>query len=200
MKKVPLVWAQLREWNGSLQTAFETLCNHFAAYEVVPQGSIFVPNAPPDGGVESYWILPDGSEWGFQAKFFTAKPDSSEWGQIDKSVKRALETHPKLSRYTICMPIDRADPRKEDKQYFKDAWDNHEEKWISLAKEESRTVRFDYWGETELSERSTKGLLRLFSDHLPLLVKVMQAFKDVDDPYVSERLYCVAYGCVFSTG
>ena len=56
--------------------------------------------------------FPDGAEWGFQAKFFVSKPDSSEWGQIDKSVKRALDTHPKLSRYTICLPIDRADADK----------------------------------------------------------------------------------------
>jgi hypothetical protein len=153
MKKVPLVWAKLREWNGSLQTAFETLCNHFAAYETVPHGSTFVPVGPPDGGVESYWIFPDETEWGFQAKFFTAKPESSEWSQIDKSIQRALETHPLLTRYTVCLPIDRADPRKEDKEYFKDAWDTHQEKWVGWAKKKGRTVQFDYWGETELSER-----------------------------------------------
>ena len=153
MKKVPLAWAQLREWNGSVQTAFETLCNHFAALETVPQGSTFVPNAPPDGGVESYWIFPDGSEWGFQAKFFVAKPDASEWGQIDKSITRALETHPKISRYTVCLPIDRADPRKDGKAYFKDAWDKQVEKWVGWAKARGRTVEFNYWGDTELSER-----------------------------------------------
>src|SRR5580704_738091 len=101
MKRVPLVWTQLREWSGSLPTAFERICNDFAAHETVPTGSTFVPNAPPDGGVESYWVFPDGAEWGFQAKFFVAKPDSSEWGQIDKSVRRALDTHPQLNRYTI---------------------------------------------------------------------------------------------------
>jgi hypothetical protein len=42
---------------------------------------------------------------------------------------------------------------------------------------------------------ATKRLVRLFSDHLPLMVEVMQSFEDVDDPYVSERLYCAAYGC-----
>jgi hypothetical protein len=42
---------------------------------------------------------------------------------------------------------------------------------------------------------ATKGLVRLFSGHLASMVEVMQAFQDVDDPYVSERLYCAAYGC-----
>jgi hypothetical protein len=153
MKKVPLVWTQLREWNGSLPTAFERICNHFAAYESVPPGSTFIPNAPPDGGVESYWVFPGCAEWGFQAKFFVSKPDSGEWGQIDKSVRRAIETHPKLSRYTICLPIDRADPRKEGKEYFKDAWDDHERKWNGWAQEKGLKLSFDYWGETELSER-----------------------------------------------
>lgn len=150
---MPLVWADLREWNGSLATAFERLCNQFAAYEAVPKNSVFVPVAPPDGGVESYWIFPDKTEWGFQAKFFTSKPETSEWSQIDKSIQRALETHPNLIRYTICLPIDRSDPRKEDKQYFKDAWDTHQQKWDRWAKKKGRIVEFGYWGETELSER-----------------------------------------------
>jgi hypothetical protein len=42
---------------------------------------------------------------------------------------------------------------------------------------------------------ATKGLVRLFTDHLPVLVKVLKQFAGVDDPYVSERLLCVAYGC-----
>jgi hypothetical protein len=151
--KLPLAWDRLRPWDGSVRTAFEMLCNHFAAHEPTAAGAVFIPKAPPDGGVESYWAYRDGTEWGFQAKFFTSSLGASEWGQIDDSVKTALLKHPNLTRYTVCLPIDRADPRKPGQEWFKDAWDKHVAKWTQWATEQNRTVDFDYWGETELSDR-----------------------------------------------
>lgn len=47
-----------------------------------------------------------------------------------------------------------------------------------------------------LRDRSTKALISMLSGRIPVLLKVIEAFKDVDDPYILERLYAVAYGCV----
>ena len=38
--------------------------------------------------------------------------------------------------------------------------------------------------------------MALFQERLSLLPDLLRRFKDVDDLYVSERLYAVAYGCV----
>ena len=46
-----------------------------------------------------------------------------------------------------------------------------------------------------LRDRSTKAVVRLFEDRLPLLGRLLSGFWDVDDPYVFERLMAVAYGC-----
>ena len=90
-------WKSLRSWSGSQNIAFEELCCQLAAYEQAPQGSIFIRKAPPDAGVECFWKLPNGDEWGWQAKFFPSPPNSGQWSQLDESVKKALEKHPSTS-------------------------------------------------------------------------------------------------------
>ncbi len=46
-----------------------------------------------------------------------------------------------------------------------------------------------------LRDRTTKALISLFSNHLDLFHKILEDFIEVDDPYVLERLFAVAYGC-----
>jgi hypothetical protein len=151
-EKITLPWQELRPWEGSVRKSFEQMCNQFASHEAVPSGSQFVPVAAPDGGIECYWIYPNDSEWGFQAKFWTS-PEQVDFSQLDTSIKRALATHPKLTRYTVCLPIDRQDPRKPGQTWLKDRWDEHEAKWREWAGQQQMSVAFDYWGETELSTR-----------------------------------------------
>ncbi len=59
----------MRVWDGSQARAFEEL-----AYQLlkdgVPVGTAAIRTGNPDGGVEWYATLPDGSEWGWQAKHF----------------------------------------------------------------------------------------------------------------------------------
>lgn len=44
-------------------------------------------------------------------------------------------------------------------------------------------------------DRATKALVGLFDRHLGALVRLLETFRPVDDPYIQERLYAVAYGC-----
>ncbi|MHA1279852.1 MAG: AVAST type 2 anti-phage system protein Avs2 [Candidatus Helarchaeota archaeon] len=149
-------WQNLRPWNGSQNAAFEELCCQLASYEKAPQGSIFIRKAPPDAGVECFWKLPNGDEWGWQAKFFLSPPSINQWSQLDESVKKALEKHPRLTSYTICLPIDRQDPRIEEQKWFMDKWNEHVEKWQQWAKEKGISVEFKYWGEHEIWERLSR--------------------------------------------
>src|SRR4051794_9669901 len=100
----------IRPIRGSANNGFEELCCQLAQAESSPAGSRFVRNGTPDGGVEAYRILPDGREQGWQAKYFF-ELGTSQWQQLDDSVKTALRTHPNLSHYTICLPIDLPDAR-----------------------------------------------------------------------------------------
>ena len=46
-----------------------------------------------------------------------------------------------------------------------------------------------------LRDRSTKALIALLEKHTDTLVDLLKIFEKIDDPYILERLYAVAYGC-----
>ena len=151
-----LNWQKLRPWNGSQNSAFEALCCQLAAHEKVPLGSTFIRKAPPDAGVECYWKLPNGDEWGLQAKFFLSPPGESQWHQIDESVETAFKKHPQLTSYTVCLPIDRQDPRIEQQKWVMDRWNEHLKNWNGWAQKNGMSVEFDYWGEQEIWDRLSR--------------------------------------------
>jgi hypothetical protein len=153
---VSLNWSQLRTWDGSQNKAFEELCCQLAHAEDVPTGSVFRRKGAPDAGVECFWTMPSGDETGWQTKFFSSLGDT-QWGQIDKSVKTALDKHSRLTRYVVCLPFDRADPRivkkgKPQKSAMSE-WNEHVQTWSTWAAERGMTVTFDYWGDHEIAER-----------------------------------------------
>jgi hypothetical protein len=149
-------WNGLRTWNGSQERAFEELCCQLAAGEQYRTGSRFVRKGAPDAGVECLWRLPSGDEHGWQAKFFQSPPSPSQWSQIDASVKTVLEKHPKLTRYTMCLPVDRSDARLPRQKSFLDKWSERVEKWNSWAHRRTMAVDFIYWGDSEFANRLSR--------------------------------------------
>lgn len=57
----------LRTWNGEQSRAFEELSFQLLK-DRAPLGTRAIRTGNPDGGVEWYATLPDGAEWGWQAK------------------------------------------------------------------------------------------------------------------------------------
>jgi hypothetical protein len=148
-------WQNLRSLGDSQNTAFEELCCQLASYESTPPGSKFIRKGVPDAGVECFWKLPDGTEREWQAKYFH-EVGKAQWAQLDESVRTALKKHPSLTSYTICLPLDRRDPRIEGRKDLMDQWDERVEKWQGWAREVNMSVEFRYWGEHELWERLSR--------------------------------------------
>lgn len=175
-----LDWSAIRPLNGARAAGFEELCAQLARAEC-PAGSRFERKGTPDGGVECYAVLSDGSEWGWQAKYFSTLGDS-QWPQLDKSVETALDKHPRLVRYIVCIPLDRPDPRIDGRQSAKDRWDTHVTKWTGWATDRGMSVDFVYWGSSELLERLTRpehiGRVRFWFD-----------VRGFDDAWFSARLH-----------
>ena len=146
-------WDSLRSWNGSVRDSFEELCCQLAAAESVPSGSRFFRKGTPDAGVECYWELPDSQEWAWQAKWFRTSPSPAQWGQINRSVQHAIEKHPDLTRYTVCLPLNRSDGREEDQDSFLDKWNERVESWQFIADQHGMAVAFEFWGESEIGIR-----------------------------------------------
>ncbi|MEG4007307.1 hypothetical protein QUA41_18310 [Microcoleus sp. Pol11C1] len=155
MTKIDL--KDIRTHKGSQDKGFEELCCQLASFEEVPKGSIFRrKGAGGDGGVECYWRLPNGNEKAWQAKYFPDGLGSSQWTQIDDSVETALNKHPNLTEYIVCLPINRTEGRQDGKQSQMDRWDKGVQKWKGWAKERDMTVQFVYWGESEILERLSR--------------------------------------------
>jgi len=48
-------------------------------------------------------------------------------------------------------------------------------------------------------DRATKALVSLLQNRVAILRALLTKFQEVDDPYVAERLYAVAFGCALTT-
>ena len=148
-------WTKLRPTEEGWRQAFEELCCQLAASEEHPSGSAFIRKAPPDAGVECFWTLPSGEEHGWQAKFFD-RMGKTQWRQLDESFLRALDTHPRLVRYVVCLPMDRSDPRISGKRSMAQRWAEWERWCAGEAERRGRTVSIDYWGTHEIQDRLTE--------------------------------------------
>ena len=148
-------WNDIRSLNGSQDKGFEELCAQLARSES-PDGVSFVRKGAPDAGVECYWILQDGNEWGWQAKYFHTM-GTSQWSQLDKSVKTALDKHPELVRYFVCIPLDLPDARKEKQKSAMQRWNERVEKWEGWAQKRDMCVEFIWWGSSELIEHLSQN-------------------------------------------
>lgn len=148
-RHVGLSWSDLRAWDGSQPKGFEELCAQLAQLET-PAGAEFVRKGSPDSGVECFCKLEDGGEWGWQAKFFRRSLGDAQWRQIDRSVERALEAHPRLVRYFVCVPRDRSDSRRPGITTEMQKWEQRVSTWEGWAQERGMEVDFVWWGSSEL--------------------------------------------------
>ncbi len=153
--------------NSSQNDAFEELLCQLAKKESIEHKKEFIKVGNPDGGVECYIILENGDEIGFQAKWFLSPPQNTQWNQVEHSFKTALEKHPRMVTYYVAIPLDRADPRIENRTSFMEKWNEKVDKWKQFAKDKyNREIDFVYWGSSELITRLSKeenvGLKKFF--------------------------------------
>ena len=131
----------IRPINGSANDGFEEFVCQLARKETIPTSASFVRNGKPDGGVECYHILQDHSIVAWQAKYFIKSFETSQYQQIDDSVKTALKSYPKLTRYIIAVPIDPSDVHIKGKKSMKDRIEEYVNRW----KEINPNVVYEFW-------------------------------------------------------
>lgn len=151
-------FSRIRSFDGSQQNGFEELICQLAHLNKPATATYFVrkEGAGGDAGVECYWKLSDGSEHAWQAKYFLQSMDAGQWQQISNSVETALDKHPNITKYCVCLPRDWTDSRKGNRSGEQvhsawNKWEEHVEKWESLAKERGMKVEFTYWCKHEIS-------------------------------------------------
>jgi hypothetical protein len=149
----------LRSDAEGIRGSFEEFCCQlFRRAPEVPAKSRFrrIRGAGGDAGVEATWTVPDGKNWGLQAKFFD-KLAASEKAQVTKSIMQAAANYPALVRYTICLPFNltgktgakTGKPKRGQHETFL-SWTDE---WKAELAAQGRIVEFDLWDESELLGR-----------------------------------------------
>ncbi|SHE90141.1 NACHT domain-containing protein [Dysgonomonas macrotermitis] len=150
-------WNNIRPLNNSLNDGFEELICQLAEQEDLKTKKHFFRIGKPDGGKECYWELEDGSLIMWQAKYFTASLSTTQWSQIEKSIKTAIDSHPFLSKYYICLPIDRPDAKVKGQKSMLEKWMSKVKEWkIHSQTVLGKEIEIIYWGNFELVERLSK--------------------------------------------
>lgn len=138
-----------------------------ARREFVPEGSTFTRKGKPDAGIECYWTLPTGDQFAWQAKYFLSF-DNAQWSQLDDSVKTALDKHPRLIRYHVCVPTDLPDARLAGQTSAYQRWTERVAKWSGWATAKGMSVEFVWWGSHEMLDKLTPtanaGLAKFWFD------------------------------------
>jgi len=146
-------WHNIRSHGGSQELGFEELCSQLFHNEPLVGSTCFERRGYRDAGLECAHILRDGSLHGLQAKFFDRSPMASEWTQIDTSVKTAIKKNPSLKRLVICIPQNFDDPKIAGQTSAMNQWKEHVTKWEEIAVSNEMSIKFDFWGDTQLTER-----------------------------------------------
>jgi energy-coupling factor transporter ATP-binding protein EcfA2 len=177
--------------------AFEELVCQLARREPPAADAEFrrIEGAGGDGGIEAYWLLRDGSEIGYQAKYHL-KAGDIDWANIDDSVKRALQSHPSLTKYIValaCDLTDRSGKQGGGKRGW-EHWEAHKATWTSYVPV-GQTVEFIPWTASDLTNRlslsNAEGLKRYWFGDVEFSPnwfseKVEWAVKSLDERYHPE--------------
>src|ERR1700691_1191690 len=154
---ISIDWNKLKDYKFDKRKSFEELCFQVAYENFSNEGTfISIDDSGGGSGVEFYLVRPNGSVWGWQAKFYPhGRFTGSRRGQVKKSLKQSLEDHKKLEKWFLCSPTD-----------FTTQGKNPEHKWFyEKLKKMAPGVELIFWGERFfVNELATTKMLgrRLF--------------------------------------
>jgi len=81
-------------------------------------------------------------------------------------------------------------------------WDNDDKSHISDETIKLASITLSWFlssTDRELRDASTKALICLLKDRILVLIDILELFVNVNDPYIYERLFAVAYGSTLLT-
>ena len=158
----------IRPLDGNRHAGFEELCCQLARTEAKSAREEFHRKGPgADAGIECYSRRPDGSEVGWQAKYlFRWNTDLTT--QLNKSIRTALNKHPRLVEYVVCLPFDLSDSRTGRGKTSKEKWEGWCTAWKEKAGNQNHKLTITFWGKHELHNRlmeENPGYLLYWFDH-----------------------------------
>ena len=177
-------WSELKTYQGSKWRSFEELCYQIAKGRYGGCGRFTsVDDSGGGDGVEFYMTLPNGEQWGWQAKFYHPEPRLSVSGReqsIKRSLEKACQTHPHLKKWILCTPSDFTPGEQE---WF--------ENTLCQSIPENMNVELKHWGDSDfndwLSEPRFSGKLNYFFGELELSIDWFKTQFDKQMASVGEK-------------
>ena len=162
-------WSKLDTYQNNRFQSFETLCYIIAKKQYGKMGHFTsIDDSGGGDGVEFYLTLPNGEEWGWQAKWYYPNlrlGDGNRKENIKNSLKTACKNHPNLKKWILCTPtsftvkgggerawFDEKLPKfiPDDKEILLEHWGTANfDEWLMDSKYEG--LRNYFFGELELS-------------------------------------------------
>ena len=144
---------KIRPFDGSRHAGFEEMCCQLVYLEPASSGKTFHRKGHGgDAGVECYRRRADGTEVGWQAKYLFHWNDGLK-AQLDNSIRTALDKHPHLVEYVVCLPFNLSDSRTGKGKTARTKWDTWCTKWEEFTATQQRHLTITLWGKSELSAR-----------------------------------------------
>jgi hypothetical protein len=183
-----LDWSRLKTYQNSKYKSFEELCYQLAK-RLHGTGARFtsIDDSGGGDGVEFYLTLPNGDQWGWQAKFYWPSPrlDASRKRSIIDSLKTSRANHPRLVKWFLCTPTS-----------FTSKGKNNETTWFSntLGKI-AGPVQIEHWDDRTIHEYVVRpemaGISRYFFGDLELFPEwfehqVQRQIANIKDKYLPD--------------
>lgn len=132
-------WSKLKPYQGFKWKSFEEFCYQIAKGLYEDEGR-FTPIDDTGGGdgVEFYFTLSDGREWGWQAKFYhpNKRLTSSRKRDIRESLDRSIRNHRRLEKWFLCTPTNFTPLEKE---------------WFDELQKNYANVILEHWGASDFN-------------------------------------------------
>ena len=138
-------WSKLEPYQGNKYRSFEELCYQIAKGLYGHMGRFTsIDDSGGGDGIEFYMTLPNGDQWGWQAKFYHPQPRlsvSKRKQSIEGSLITSCQKHPHLKRWFLCTP--------------REFTPNGEQSWFddTLPKSvpETMCVKLVHWGDSDFN-------------------------------------------------
>ncbi len=158
-------WAELEPYQNNKYRSFEELCYQIAKGLYGEKGRFTsIDDSGGGDGVEFYLTLPNGDQWGWQAKFYYPEKrlnKSNRKQSIITSLKKACEIHPRLKKWILCTPTNFT---PEEQTWFDDT--------LPQFIPEDMEVELEHWGDSDFNDWLSKpcfsGKLNYFFGKLEL--------------------------------
>jgi hypothetical protein len=158
-------WSKLKTHHEDKRRSFEEFC-YQAAMSLYPGDYTRIDDSGGGDGVEFFKTLPNGDEWGWQAKFYYPQERfnvSNRKKHIQQSLDSSCKRHPKLKKWILCTPTNLTDEES--------AWFMQE---LSKRIPTDMKVELEHWGDSEfdnwIREPRLAGIRNYFFGDLELTI------------------------------